>query len=233
MIPESEKQWLKDTLPALSINPENSEVSGELTFTATYDGEAGFTWLVEPGQIAPGEVLTATYKIRIKPGKDADDIPTLTVEDDAIEKVLDRHFYTSGNACLCGPVEKQRFLKSGYSFIKYLDQLVVPFLYEQTYFEKYRKWPWGEYAHGAAGVFQSFANSEGTIEDVQACLQQLRKDKKWDRIRAVLSGRERVTETSKCFCTSPDQIRRCHPTAWFALLRLRSAIQKYAVRLNN
>ena len=88
MIPESEKQWLKDTLPALSINPENSEVSGELTFTATYDGEAGFTWLVEPGQIAPGEVLTATYKIRIKPGKDADDIPTLTVEDDAIERLV-------------------------------------------------------------------------------------------------------------------------------------------------
>lgn len=232
MIPESEKQWLKEKLPTLSVSPDGSEVSGSLTFTAAYDSKTGFTWLIQSGQVAPGEVLTATYKIRIKPGKEADDIPILTVEDDTIEKVLDRHFYTSGNACLCGPVEKQEFLRTGYSFIKYLDQLVVPFLYEQTYFDKYHKWPWGEYAHGAAGVFQSFASGNGTVEDVQVCLRQLRKDKKWDRIRAVLSGRERVTEMSKCFCTSPGKIRQCHPTAWIALLKLRSVIQRHSIRLS-
>lgn len=115
MIPKNEKTWLKEKLPTLSISPDGTEVSGELTFTATYDKDAGFTWLIEPAQTAPGEVLTATYKIRIRPGKNEEDIPTLTVEDEAVEKVLDRHFYTNGSACLCGPAEKDEFLRSGYS----------------------------------------------------------------------------------------------------------------------
>lgn len=233
MITEAEAKWVNEKCPTLNINTERTEINGDLEFTAAYDKSAGFVWLINQGQTAPGEILTDIYKISIQPSITRDNLPILKIEGDKPEKTIDRHFYDNGTACLCGPVEKYEFFKSGFSFIKYLDRLVIPFLYEQTYFDKHPgEWPWGEYAHGSAGIFESFAKSEGTREHAEACLEELRKDKNnWDRIRAVLLGQQRVTETSKCFCTSPKEIRRCHPNAWFAMSKLRAAIRLYRIHL--
>lgn len=231
MITEYEIKWIEENLRELNVNAERTEVSGDLEFTAAYDKTIGFVWLIKPDQTAAGEILSDKYRIRIQATPDKNNLPILKIEGDKPNKTIDRHFYNNGTACLCGPVERYEFLQSGFSFIKYLDKLVVPFLYEQTYFDKYPgEWPWGEYAHGSAGIFESFAKSEGTREHVEACLEELRKDKNnWERVRAVLLGQVRVTETSKCFCTSPDQIRRCHPDAWSAMYKLRSAIRKYGM----
>jgi hypothetical protein len=234
MISQSEKQWLKDKLPTLVVSSDGTEVSGELPFTAVYDADVGFTWLIDPCQTAPGEQLSATYKIRVQQSKSADDVPALKVEDDTIEKILDRHFYISGNACLCGPVEKYEFLSSGYSFIKFLQKLVIPFLYAQTYFDKHHKWPWGEYSHGVTGIFESYSRGIKSREHLDVCLVQLRKIKdKWPRIKSILAGRERLVETSKCFCGSLKQIRKCHPVAWFMVVEFCNDVRKNGINLDD
>ena len=227
MISETEAKWLEENLPTLFIGTDRKVVSGELKFTAAYDLSSNqFTWLIHPGQTARGVILMGTYNVSIKQGKSPTAVPMLQVEDEHIEKSTDRHFYASGTACLCGPVEDiYEFMASEFSFIKYLERLVIPFLYEQSYYDKHGKWPWGEYAHGAAGIFKSYARSGKTREHIEACINKLRSDTNWPRIRNVLSGKEKVTETSKCFCTKPGQIRRCHGAAWFAIARLRAAIE--------
>ena len=225
MITEIETQWIAEYCPTLNINQEFSEVSGLLEFRAIYNASDGFTWLLDQKQSSSGEILTNTYEIVITKPENSEELPLLKIEDDDSLVTINRHFNLNGTACLCGPVEKRNFISSGFSFVKYLERLVIPFLYEQTYYDKYGKWPWGEYGHGAIGIFQSLINSEEAKEDIEVCLKDLRKDKYWNRIRAILSGRERVTESSKCFCSSQEQIRSCHPWILFAIMKLRNSIR--------
>jgi len=234
MITETEITWLESNHPTLKVNTDHTEVSGDFNFTATYDSETDkFTWLTSPGQTAPGVVLSGTYKIAIKKIEDEKLLPSLKVEIDKEKLITDRHFYPSGGACLCGPAEVYEFIKQGYSFPRYFETLVVPFLYGQTYYDLYSKWPWGEYTHGAAGVFESYSRSEKTKEHAEACLRQLQKNGDWPRIKRVLSGEERITETSNCFCTKPKQIRRCHGYTWSAMLKLKKDIRDYRISLSN
>lgn len=234
MITEAEIAWLETNHPTLKVNAERTEVSGDLKFVATYDAEADeFTWLTSPGQTAQGVVLSNTYKVLIKKDENDRCLPILKVEVEGVKRIIDRHFYADGNACLCGPVEACEFFEQDFSFLRYLETLIVPFLYSQTFYDTYSKWPWGEYIHGTAGVFESYYRNGKTREHIEACLRQLRKDKNWPRIKAVLSGRERVVETSKCFCASPGQIRRCHSHAWTAMLKLRKDLRDQGIRLDD
>ncbi len=233
MITEADIQWISKYYPTLKINKEYTEVQGVFDFKAAYDRvSSSFRWFLDPDQSVSGEILENAYNVIITKASDQDELPSLQVTDENIKKIVDRHFYPDGTACLCGPVEKKNFILSGFSFIKYLERMVVPFLYAQTYYDKYYEWPWGEYAHGSAGVFQSYVNSNWTPEDIEACLKQLRKDPNWKRIKSVLAGQERVTETSRCFCAKPGQIKRCHPGAWFAMVKFRFAIKEQGIRLN-
>jgi hypothetical protein len=229
MISEEEVQWIKEYCPTLTVDKNRMEVSGSLKFRATYDSSSGFTWLLEQNQSAPGEIIEDTYEIIISRPKDENKLPILKIIGKDITKNIDRHFYTNKTACLCGVVERRKYLLQNFSFIKYLEQLVVPFLYEQSYYDKYNKWPWGGYAHGAIGIFQSYNNSEGSKEDIEACLEQLYSDKNWKRIRAVLLGQERIKEKSKCFCSNPGQIKKCHPGTWFTMIRFRVAIKNHGI----
>ncbi|MBK9107364.1 MAG: hypothetical protein IPM92_03020 [Saprospiraceae bacterium] len=232
MITDDEIKWISEYCPSLNINQDRSEVSGLINFRAAYDKEGGFTWLIDDKQMAKGEILQDSYEVLVKKADKLTELPSLQLKIDEGKINIGRHFYPDGKACLCGPAERGKFIQSGFLFTKFLERLVVPFLYEQTYFDKYEKWPWNEYAHGSAGIFQSFAFSDGTKEDIEACLQDLRKDKNWPRIKAMLSGHERVTESSICFCNNPKQIRKCHPDILFRMAKLRSAIQKQSIRLN-
>jgi len=234
MITESEVEWLALHCPNLVVNEGRTEVCGDFALRAAYDDATeSFVWLLDPQSTAAGQVLFDTYKILIQRRDDSFELPRLIIDIDDQKKIIDRHFFPNGAACLCGAIEKREFLVTGFSFLEYLERLVVPFIYQQTYYDKFHEWPWGEYAHGPAGVFQSYAKSNKTQNDIAACLYELRRDKtNWSRISAVLSGNERVTETSKCFCLTPKQIRRCHPDAWFAMVKLRSDIRRLQVRIN-
>jgi len=233
MITDEDLQWLKKYLPAITINADRTEARGSISFIASYDKDAGLTWLLEENLKVPGEILNGTYEVLIIKSDDLNELPSLQINLDEGKINIDRHFnQTDGKACLCGPVERGEFLRSEFLFIKFLERLIIPFLYAQTYFDKHRKWPWGELAHGSAGILQSFANSEGTKEDIEACLHEFRKDKSnWPRIKAVLSGHKRLTESSVCFCQTPKQIRKCHPDVLFRMGKFRAAIQQHRIRL--
>ena len=100
----------------------------------------------------PGLVLSGIFDVRIAGPIDqaAQKLPLLYVEN--VDASADRHFnQTDSAACLCSPLEANDFLNPQFDFRRYLDQLVIPFLYGQLFFDRHGYWPWHDYAHGGLG----------------------------------------------------------------------------------
>lgn len=234
MITENEIVWLEKEYPNLKVNPDRTEVKGVITFTAAYDFSSGeFTPLTRPGQTTPGKVLTGKYDITIKkPSSDAVP-PSLLVHVEKTKRFLDRHFYgDSERACLCGPTEAIEFMRTGYSFPRYLEQLVFPFLYGQTHYDSHNRWPWSEYPHGSAGMIESYYRAGTDSGHATLCVRQLQADEKnWPRLARLLSGGERMNGTVNCVCGGPRHKLKDHAAIWFGVFKLKNDIARWKISI--
>jgi hypothetical protein len=108
-----------------------------------------------------------------------------------------------------------------------LEQLVIPFLYGQSFYSKCHRWPWKEYAHNATGLLESFDDLDtANVEELRIFLDMLAADRdSWPHIRAVLQRNE-VKGHTPCFCPRRDHIRRCHPKALAGLRRLQQLVKR-------
>ncbi|HEV7449566.1 MAG TPA: hypothetical protein VGP13_03470 [Candidatus Paceibacterota bacterium] len=228
MITETEVAWLQTRYPNLTVNAARTEISGELVFAAAYDKATDtFTPLTQPGQTAPGIVLRGSYEISIKKGRNDKTLPTLQVLGNKITPILDRHFYDTGHACLCGPVEEINHMSAGISFPRYLEVLVYPFLYAQRHYDTHEEWPWKDYPHGSAGALESFYRAGSTQEHAEVCIRKIQLNVPgWPRMEKLLSGQEHVNGATNCVC-GPRHKMREHPAVWYGLLKLRQAIAGY------
>jgi hypothetical protein len=86
---ETEKAWLSKYCPGLKISQDGVEISGEISFTASYDSHTNsFTWLMSPEQTAPGKSLSNTYKVVIKKSTDVHKVPSLEIKTQSKERKL-------------------------------------------------------------------------------------------------------------------------------------------------
>lgn len=231
MINEPEKELLLKYYPELVVSADYESIVGTISFIASYDKGADMFQIINKLNDAPSTentlILGSTFNITITKNKDDDLLPNLSIQGDLIERSTDRHFYISGDACLCGLVENVNFKKSNMGVLEFIERLVIPFLYGQLYFDKFNKWPWKEYAHNTAGILQSFHCNEKTIENAMACLEKLKKvPNQYPVIKRVFIGQERFTGVNKCFCGSGKEVRFCHLDTWYGLLELRSVLTK-------
>ena len=167
IVEDSDLQWLRDTFPGLSYDPNTRMVSGDLDFCARYDG-AGERLRIEGAEQAStaqesGAHLCDAFAVRIELDAVAEfaiDWPKVyeSVQRCAsIAKALrmpvqDLHVNSDGSCCLGiqvdpGPIRLERFI----------DDLVVPFFYRVAYAERFgiaraRQDLWDEYRHGSDGL---------------------------------------------------------------------------------
>ena len=222
--------WLEQEYPDLNIS--EGEVSGQVEFVGAYDeGSGQFTICSQaPSVTRPGVVLSGSFKIRIRGSIDpsVQQLPFLYVED--VDHTADRHFnQTDFSACVCSPLETDEFLTPYFDFRRYLEELVIPFLYGQLFFNIYARWPWPDYAHGATGLLESYFrnNSNKTTE----CIHALSQDQSWSKIRLALIRDKELKGHMPCFCSKADHIRRCHPDAWRGLRKLHNDIKSMKANL--
>jgi hypothetical protein len=220
MVKESDEQWLRDEHPGL-IHTGNT-VAGTIEFKASYNQQNNCFLILsnEANDQIGGVILSGAFQIRIeeRSDKSISRLPALYVQ--GAEHTPDRHFSQSDNsACLCSPFDEDEFLQPEFQFRAFLEQLVIPFLYGQTFYSFRGHWPWTEYAHGATGILEAYSKT-GDQNRTEECLQQLARDVSWPRIRSALRQKPYIKGHTLCFCTKMDQIRRCHPRALEGALRL-------------
>src|SRR5207247_4350992 len=161
--------------------------------------------------------------------KSHSDLPALRVP--SVDSSADRHFNQADkSACLCSPFEEGDFLHPNLNLRRYLEELVIPFLYGQSFYSIYKKWPWQEYSHGAVGLLESFADNSDAV-DVSECIAKLQMQKDtWPRIRSALL-RGNIKGHTPCFCRKSDHIRRCHPQALRGVRLLQARIKMLEIVL--
>ena len=232
MISSEDERWLADNYPGLA-RQENA-IAGKVSFTATYNEQSNQFLIMRDGEVnaVGGIVLSCEYQITVvtRDKVTYSALPALYVDE--VVRIDDRHFSLDSSACLCSPFQEQEFLLPAFNFLKFFEQLVIPFLYGQSFYSKYNRWPWPEYAHGTTGLLESFVDEETLGEDkIRNFLSMLAIAKDiWPDIRAALQ-RDRIKGHTPCFCPKHDQIRRCHPKALIGIRKLQQEIKNCSLPL--
>ena len=232
MMTSEEERWLLSTFPGL-VSREGV-VAGTISFTATYNPNT--RQFLHLGQDALDDIggvqLFCTYGIQVQqePGHPYTSLPALRV--DGIDLIADRHFRKNKNACLCSPLEERDFLLPHFDFKRFFEELVIPFLYGQSFYSEYHRWPWPEYAHNTTGLLESFHDRPlSETPEVEWFLLMLSVDSEsWPSLRSALE-RKVIKGHLPCFCPEHDQIRRCHTKALLGLRLLHQLVRARSLAL--
>lgn len=229
MLTEEDKIWLNKEHPNLVYSNEDG-ISGNLVLNATYNKELNRFLILGDNvdNTVGGLQLTGTFNIKIKETKDKtlSLLPSLYV--DGVEAIADRHINQTldHRACLCSPFIENQYLTPVFSFKKYFEELVMPFLYGQLFYDKEKRWPWGDLSHGSIGLLESYYILHDPNK-ARECLERLPKDlQNWSRIKELLLLKNFIKGHTLCLCGKGNKIRDCHINAWKGAELLRQNIKE-------
>lgn len=133
------------------------------------------------------------------------EFPILYETSGKIPKIGDWHIYEDTLSC-CVKVHPEEILrcKKGITVTEYIQEEVLPYLFNQTHRRVEGYYVNGEYAHGAAGVFQFYAGILKTGTDIELTLQLMN----------FIATYERPSRNSLCFCGQKIKFRHCHRDAF-------------------
>lgn len=108
------------------------------------------------------------------------------------------HTNPDGSFCLAAPYEMEKLFRKEPTLLFFVDNLLIPFLYAYQFKKIYHKLPYGERAHGARGIWESYRQ-----------ILQL------DSINSIIRFLEYVQKHQyrghqTCPCDSGKRIRNCH-----------------------
>lgn len=127
--------------PELIFSIENDTVilSGLIEFTATYNDYP----------------ISDTYKIKIIFPDDYPQMFPICMEmDGRIPK--DYHQYSNGTLCVGTKTEVMLRFSTNPNIVHYINNLLIPYLYRYSYFEKNNATPYPDYSHGAVGQIEFY-----------------------------------------------------------------------------
>ncbi len=172
-------------LEYVGIKDEIVTVSGVLSFEAFYEG-------LEP--------ISESFDVELGISLD---FPTVLPEVKEVGGQIDskyEHVFTNGTLCLGIPIEQRRIMYDNPTILRFVDKLVVPYLYGYCYSVKYGSHPFGEAAHGSQGIADYYISSFNLRNCVEA-------------LSVVCFLYEfGYRENDQCPCGSDLRVSECHKT---------------------
>ncbi|MFH1601641.1 MAG: hypothetical protein ABIB61_01655 [Candidatus Shapirobacteria bacterium] len=237
-----DKGWLSGEHPLLKIeeNPSSVVISGGLEFEMIYEPVENHFLVFPPKNYkGKGVLIEDRYGIKIVvPKSISSDLPKVYAEGSRLIEVAkqkslpiyDLHFSFDGSACLYVVGKEKEYFPNGFDFKIFINQLVIPFFYAQTYFQKFGKWPWGEYAHGIVGIFEWYNEQKiPNKSDVEQMLKRLRQSGEWGSIAERFDKGNWIKGHSRCLCGSGEKIRNCHKAALKGMWKFGKDLKKYEI----
>lgn len=164
--------------PALIHHLESNSLSGELFLP---DGDS--------------------YEIIMSLDNYPEHFPRVLETGGRIPKKLDRHIYTdTESCCFTTSAKAQVLLRTKItSLVKFVDEIVIRYFQNNSFYELNNKYCFEEYEHGSLGILQSYQDILG-IKEVQSIIRliiQRLKDKK-------------LTIRDECYCGSKLSLKKCN-----------------------
>ena len=244
-IKKEDIEWLKKYYPALKIHYKDNkatEVIGDLYFSMVFL-EEGKPYIINPDYgYSNGVKIKDKYQIRIElKGSEFSDLPQVYETNSRLKKVADSrnikkedlHINPSGAACLCIKPEEAASLPNGFNFQDFFNNLVIPFFYAQSYFEKNNTWPWGQYSHGIWGFIEWYLKQDNpTRKSTEDFLEQLQKyNNEWQLLKNLLTPKREVKGHQQCICGKDEKFRNCHKDILHGIWKLKQDIAKFSINM--
>jgi hypothetical protein len=109
------------------------------------------------------------------------------------------HHFVDGSLCLGAPTELRLRLDQSPNLTTYVDEFLVPYLFGHAYFQLYGQLPFGELAHGDAGIAEYLCGLLGA-NDSEAARKLLR----------LAALKRRDANKLACPCGSGRRLEHCH-----------------------
>ncbi len=139
-----------------------------------------------------------TYQVEIHIPDDYPESPPNAFETgNKIDESFE-HFLIDGSLCLGAPLEIRRKFLQHMNLLRFINELLVPYLFSYSCKRDFGETPFGELAHGCTGIRQYYQDLF-RVEDYVAVLGLL-KVLADDNYRGHL----------KCPCGARSNVRRCH-----------------------
>ena len=224
---ETDKNWLQERYPELNLTNKNGVlvIVGIFNFDAVYNDCR----------------IADSYDIQIElKANELSTLPRVRETSSRIQKVAksrsidlpDLHTYDDGTACLCVKPAEASYFPDGFSFQIFLENLVVPFFYAQSFFEQNNNWPWETYSHGSLGWLEWYFDQEFTSAELTSLyLQELRHQNDWRKIHRALTRKGGPKSYRVCFCGSSKSYWYCHRKAFGGLKRLAEDMRVFKIKL--
>ena len=126
------------------------------------------------------------------------EIPTVLEVGHRIKRDSDHHTYGDGSFCLGSEINIKAILSEAATISDFVDRVLSPFLYSISYKLKYGIFPYGDLAHGEAGL----------IDDYEK-LFQIQGKKSVIGVLNVLGKRKRVANKLACPCCCGRRLGKC------------------------
>lgn len=109
------------------------------------------------------------------------------------------HHLSDGSLCLGSPLRQRILMAQAPTLCGFVNLLLIPYLYNRSYFEKHEVLPIGELDHGAPGLVSDY-EAIFRVKGVKACIGMLDQ----------LGLHKRHANKRPCPCGSGRRLGRCH-----------------------
>lgn len=165
------------------------------------------------------------YWILIKANDYPSKLPKLYLKNFEHIRGINRHIYEDRECCVgVGELEIfSKFTDFKINIKEYLEHLVIPYLFSQSYFDYYGEWPFGEYSHGLEGAKEKLVEifKVNNFKEVISVSKRTLNKK---------IGRNRM-----CPCRSGKKYRDCHEKVINKILSWNKSelLESYIQRIKN
>ncbi len=117
-----------------------------------------------------------------------------------IKRVDENHINGDGTLCVGRPVEILQKLAPNYYLCDYIDKILIGYLAQYSYKEKFGFWPYGESAHGTTGIIDYYKDKYG-LNNLASILDFLKA------LQESISRRQKGYE--RCWCGCGKLFKNC------------------------
>ncbi len=235
--------WINKYYPALTASKRPNgvdEIQGKLKFAMSYN-HSDNSFLIGSQTIQQGSGINIEDEYQIKiifAPTTSSKLPQVFEVGGKIENfaksnlidLSDLHINPSKAACLCVEGSEDEYFSSGFKLSDFMNQMVIPFFYEQSFFQKYRHWPWGEYAHGVLGIIEKYGETDShSREEVEKVFSVIIRSEENYIVRQMLKKRKNIKGYKKCVCGSKKKMSECHPGIYVGLSKLKDDLIKHSI----
>jgi len=184
---------LVHTFPSLKLyedSPGHWVIRGKISFSASFQNDT----------------ITDTFSVMIILPDDYPHSPP-NVQETGGRIPADFHQNQDRTLCLGIPIEVRQRFKKEPTLLAFVEKLLIPYLYSYSYFEKYGKLPFGEFAHAGKGIREYYQELFKT-DDICIVLELL---------KIMANGSYRGHHL--CPCNSGKILRKCHGQLILKLLK--------------